>query len=313
MKATMDTQADLRRAPFGALLTELGERRDDVVVLAADLARYVDILDYADRHPDRFLQMGMSEQNTVGVASGLAKTGHLPVVVTYGVFLTRRAYDQVAMALATGPTRVLLVGFMPGITTPFRATHQAIDDVALMRALPHMQVIDPADAVDMAAGLEAAAEHEGPTYMRAFRGVQEPLERIEGDLDATLLAEGSEAAFVSTGLGSQWAAAARAELERSGVSVAHLHVPRLKPLAADALAEFCAGHDHVVCVENHTRAGGLFEAIAAALAERGVGVRLTHAGIPDSWPPSGGQDHIREVLGLDATALARLATAKEDR
>src|SRR5262245_6718737 len=104
---------------FGQALVELGDARSDVVVLAADLARYVDVLSFAERHPDRFLQMGMSEQNTIGVAAGLGKSGYTPIVVTYGVFITRRAYDQVAMALTTGSGNAVLVGFMPGITTPF--------------------------------------------------------------------------------------------------------------------------------------------------------------------------------------------------
>ncbi len=123
-------------APFATALVDLGQRRDDVVVLSADLSKYTDVLPFAEAFPDRFFQVGMAEANMMGVAGGLAKTGRLPIAVTYGVFATRRAYDQVAMAMATGPSRGIVVAFLPGVTTPFKATHQAIDDLALMRALP---------------------------------------------------------------------------------------------------------------------------------------------------------------------------------
>src|SRR5919197_3305916 len=125
---------------------------------------------FAEAYPERFLQVGMAEANMMGVAGGLAKTGLLPFAVTYGVFATRRAYDQLAMALATGASRGVVVAFLPGITTPFRATHQAIDDLALMRALPGMTVVDPADATELAAALEFAVAQSGPVYIRGLRG-----------------------------------------------------------------------------------------------------------------------------------------------
>ena len=306
-----DLTTDLLRAPFGALLSRFAEEDDDVVVLAADLARYVDVLGFAERFPDRFLQMGMSEQNAIGVTSGLAKSGLLPVFVTYGVFITRRAYDQVAMALCTGPTRALLVGAQPGIATPFRATHQSIDDVALMRALPGMTVIDPADATDMAMAFEAVADGAGPVYVRSYRGSQPPLPRPQGDTarigDTVDLGDGDDVAFVSTGLATQWVLQARTLLRDRGISVAHLHVPTIKPLDREAIADFCADRASVICVENHTRAGGLFEAVAGVLAETGTGTRLRVANVPDVWPPSGSTDHIRRELRLDPEALATLA------
>src|SRR5215218_8109256 len=148
-------------APFATALVELGRRRDDVVVLSADLSKYTDVLPFAETFP-----VGMAEANMMGIAGGLAKTGRLPIAVTYGVFATRRAYDQVAMALCTGPSRGIVVAFLPGITTPFKATHQAIDDLALMRALAGMTVIDPTDATELAAALDFAVAASGPVYIR---------------------------------------------------------------------------------------------------------------------------------------------------
>jgi transketolase len=297
-----------QRAPFAEALLELAEQRPETVVLVGDLARYVEVAPFAERYPGRFLQLGMAEQNIVGMASGLAKTGWLPVVVTYGVFITRRAYDQVAMALTTGPTRAILVGFMPGITTPFRASHQSIDDVALMRALPGMTVVDPADEVDVQGALSAAAELAGPTYVRAFRGAQPLLPRSGFALGAAVeLSSGVDAAFVSSGLGTQWALEAVALLEARGMSVAHLHVPTIKPLDSAAVAAFCSRHERVLCVENHTVVGGLCSAVAEVIAGEGLGTRLVSAGVPDVWPPAGSLDYIRRELGLDAESLGRRA------
>ncbi len=307
----INTQTDLERAPFGALLAGLAEEHPETVVLAADLARYVDVLTFAERFPDRFLQMGMSEQNAVGVAAGLAKAGLTPIFVTYGVFISRRAFDQVAMSLATSTNTVVLVGVMPGITTPFRATHQAIDDVSLMRGLPGMTVIDPADAEDLGLALHEAVGRAGPTYIRAFRGTQEPLARPDGPPQTlatpALLADGDGPAFISTGLASQWVSETRAAFPEQAASIAHLHVPTLKPLDESTILDFCAGRSRVICVENHTIRGGLFESVAGVVARAGTGIRLEAVGVPDVWPPSGSLPYLRDQLGLSAASLAARA------
>src|SRR5919198_253846 len=160
----------MREAPFGEVLVELGAEHPELVALSADLAKYTDVMPFAQAYPERFVQVGMAEQNMFGIAGGLAKSGFLPIAVTYGVFATRRAYDQVAMALCTGPSRGIVVAFLPGITTPFRATHQAIEDLALMRALPGMCVVDPADATELEAAVLAAAAHPSSVYLRGQRG-----------------------------------------------------------------------------------------------------------------------------------------------
>jgi transketolase len=255
----------------------------------------------------------MAEANMMGVAGGLAKTGLLPFAVTYGVFATRRAYDQVAMALATGPSRGIVVAFLPGITTPFRATHQAIDDLALMRALPGMTVIDPADATELAAAVEAAAAHDGPVYLRGLRGTVVQLFEPDGfELrigEARTVLTGGDAGIVATGLGTQWALEATSQLEERGVRPSLLHVPTLKPADGDAIAEFCSGFGSVTTVENHSTIGGLASLVADALAERGVGARVRALGVPDRWAPAGSVEYVRSLLGLDPVGLAEAVTA----
>jgi transketolase len=301
----------LRDAPFAHALLEVGAAHAEVVVLSADLAKYTDVMPFATAYPDRFIQVGMAEQNMMGIAGGLAKTGLLPIAVTYGVFATRRAYDQVAMALATGPSRGIVVAFLPGITTPFRATHQAIDDLALMRALPGMTVIDPADATELAAAVRAAVAHDGPVYIRGQRGSVAQLfdpEQFEFTIGAPLLVlDGAEVGLVSTGLGTQWALEAVDVLAARGVQASLLHVPTLKPLDGDAVADFCARFSVVTTVENHSTVGGLAAAIATAITERGLGTRIAALGVPDRWADAGSLAYLRERLGLDAQAIADAA------
>ncbi len=297
-------------APFATALVELGERRTDLVVLSADLSKYTDLLPFAEAFPDRFVQVGMAEQNMMGVAGGLAKTGFLPIAVTYGVFATRRAYDQVAMAMTTGPSRGIVVAFLPGITTPFKATHQAIDDVAIMRALPGMTVIDPADATELAAALAAAVEHDGTVYMRGLRGAVaqlfDPVDfQFHIGAPRELLA-GDAIGLAGSGLGTQWAMEA-AELLGAGVGL--LHVPTLKPLDIDSVASFCSRFDVVTTVENHSVVGGLAAAIAEVVTREGLGTRIKALGVPDRWEPAGSLPYIRAQLELDAEGIARSAVA----
>jgi transketolase len=263
---------------------------------------------FAEEFPDRFFQVGMAEQNMMGIAGGMAKSGLLPIAVTYGVFATRRAYDQVAMALATGPSRGIVVAFLPGISTPFRATHQAIDDLALMRALAGMCVIDPADATELEAALWAAAEHPGTIYLRGLRGSVTELFEPEGFEfrigEARVLLDGGDVALIGTGLGTQWALEAAQGLRREGVSASLLHVPTLKPLDDDAIAAFCAPFRTVTTVENHSTIGGLASAVSEVLARRGGGTKVRALGVPDRWAEAGSLDHIRTGLGLDAESIA---------
>jgi transketolase len=305
-----------REAPFADALVALARSRDDIVVLSADLSKYTDLIPFAEAFPDRFVQVGMAEQNMMGIAGGLAKRGFLPIAVTYGVFASRRAYDQVAMALATGPSRAIVVGFLPGITTPFRATHQAIDDIAIMRALPGMTVIDPADATELGAALHAAADQPGPVYLRGLRGrVAEifPPAGFAFEVGRTrVLRAGQDVGIVCTGLGTQWALEAEAKLAARGVPAGLLHVPTLKPADLPAIASFCMAFRVVTTVENHSVIGGLASVVAEALAAAGAGTKVRALGVPDRWADAGSLDHVRRALGLDCDAIAAVAESADD-
>jgi len=293
-------------APFAAALLELAAERADIVVLTADLAKWTDLRPFAAAHPDRFLQLGMAEQNLIGVAAGIAKSGLLPIAVTYGVFATRRAYDQIAMSMATGDGHAIVVGFLPGITSRFHGTHQAIDDVALMRALPGATVLDPADADELREALRAAAEHTGLVYIRAQRGRVTDLRSEYRDAfaigPARPLRDGAALGVLGTGLGTQWALEA---VDAGGdVDASVLHVPTLKPFPVAEVQRYCTRFDRVATVENHSVIGGLASAVADSIARAGLGVALTPIGIQDDWAAYGTVDHIRRELGLDAESLA---------
>jgi transketolase len=305
-------------APFADALVRAAEARQDVVVLSADLSKYTDLVPFLEQFPARFFQIGMAEANMMGIAGGLAKTGLRPVAVTYGVFATRRSYDQVAMALATGPTPSTIVAFLPGITTPFRATHQAIDDLALMRAVPGMTVIDPLDATELRAAFLGTLDSDGPVYLRGLRGrVDRLLDPIGYEFSVgrvyPLRTGGSEVGLVGTGIGTAWALEAAQALVRAGLEVGVLHVPTLKPLDSESVVEWCSDRSTVMTIENHSIVGGLGSAVAEALAERGAATRLRRLGVPDRWADAGSLSHIRARLGLDAAALAKTITAEADR
>jgi len=243
----------------------------------------------------------------MGIAGGLAKTGCTPVAVTYGVFATRRAGEQVQMALATGGGSAVVAAFLPGLTTPFRATHQATDDLAIMRAVPGMTVIDPLDATELAGALSAAVSVGGPVYLRAERGeVPEILppstEFVIGQ--SRLLRAGGDAGLIGTGLGTRWALEAADILAVDGIEAAVLHVPTLKPLDSDAIAAFAARFTSVTTLENHSVIGGLGSAVCEVVAGAGLRCRVRRLGVPDSWAPAGPLDYLRRKLRLDADSIA---------
>ncbi len=299
--------APLVDAPFATAMVNVGREHPDVVVISADLSKYTDVAPFARAFPSRFFQVGMAEQNMMGIAGGLAKTGFTPVAVTYAVFATRRAGEQVQMALATGGRPAVVAAFLPGVTTPFRATHQATDDLAIMRAVPGMTVIDPMDATELAGAIGAAVKAGGPVYLRAQRGDVPEIIAPPADFEigrSVLLRDGGDVGLIGTGLGSQWALEAAELLAARGMRAAVLHVPTLKPLDTEAIAGFAARFPAITTVENHSVIGALGSAVCESVAGAGIPCRVTRRGVPDQWAPAGPLDYLRRSLRLDAESLA---------
>jgi transketolase len=293
-------------APFGTALAELGQSRKEIVGLTADLGKYTDILPFRDAFPDRFFNVGMAEQNLIAVAAGLARTGKVPFATTYGVFATRRAFDFLAIALAHSNLNVKIIAGLPGLTTGYGGTHQAIEDLALMRMIPGLTIIDPCDATEIAAATVALADHPGPVYMRLLRGavpvVLEPGYKFEVG-KARQLRDGKDVGIISTGLMTERAIDASAALEKRGVSVAVLHVPTIKPFDEPAVKAFAQSVGQVVTAENHVVVGGLGSLVVETLFDAGIARKVTRIGLPDRYIECGAVPTLQAAYGLTTEAV----------
>jgi transketolase len=294
--------------PYGRALVELARQRPEVICLGADLTRQTETDVFRDdpELASRFVNVGMAEANLMGIAGGLARSGHTVFVHSFGVFVTRRAYDQVCMAIAYPALNVKIVGFMPGLSSPGGPSHQAIDDVALMRTLPNMTVVDVADAVETEQAVRALADRPGPAYLRLRRG-EIPVvfeDDHEFSLDrAQVLRSGDDVCIVASGMMLPAALAAATSLEGHGVGATVVNAPVIKPFDSATVVEACAGTRGVVTAENHTIVGGLGSAVAEALAEAGVGTPLRRVGVGDVFAESGSRPFLFSKYGLSVQRI----------
>lgn len=302
----------LVEAPFGRALARAAKRDPNIVGLTADLGKYTDIHPFRDAFPDRFFNVGMAEQNLVAVAAGLARTGKTVFATTYGVFASRRAYDFVAIACAHSNLDVKIVAGLPGLTTGYGGTHQAIEDLALMRMIPNLVVIDPCDAIEIEAATEAIARHKGSVYMRLLRGQVPAVLPVDYRFEigkARQLREGRQVGIVSTGLMTERALDTATALAKRGISVGVLHVPTIKPFDGEAVVRFAAGVDHLVTAENHVVSGGLATLVAEALFDAGVARPLTRIGLPDRFIECGSVPTLQARYGISLEAMIKTAGA----
>ncbi|TBW12938.1 transketolase family protein [Azotobacter chroococcum subsp. isscasi] len=297
-----------RPAPFGHALTALARERQDLVGLTADLSKYTDLHLFAKEFPERFFQMGMAEQLLMSAAAGMAREGFVPFATTYAVFASRRAYDFICMAIAEEDLNVKIVCALPGLTTGYGPSHQATDDIAIFRAMPNLMVIDPCDAHELEQAVPAIAAHKGPVYMRLLRGnVPLVLDRYDYRFEigkAKTLTSGNEVLVISTGLMTMRALEAAEQLRADGVEVSVLHVPTIKPLdEATILAEARKPGRLVVTAENHSRIGGLGEAVATLLMLNGVTPTFRQIALPDAFLDAGALPTLHDRYGISTEAV----------
>lgn len=298
---------DMVSRPYARAFEDHAARHPEVLCLSADLTSSCEVDGFRDRHPDRFLSLGMAEQNMMSFAGGLGLAGFRPFLHSFGVFLYRRPYDQIVASVAYPRRRVRLMGFLPGVTTPGGMTHQAIEDVAVMRTIPNMTVLEAGDATEVESIVAEADAVDGPVYCRILRGsvprlFDTPL-RV-GHM--RVLAEGGDVLVVTAGIATEEALRARGALEGAGVSVRHLHLHTHKPFDAAQIVDHAASVRHgVVTLENHLVAGGLGSQVAEALAEAGLARRLVRLGLQDTYAHGGSRPYLMRHYGLDALALVR--------
>lgn len=293
---------------YGTALVEVAQERPEIVCIGTDLTKPTETDLFRDVIPDRFFNVGMAEANAVGIAAGMARCGETPFVNTFGVFASRRAFDQIAMQVAYPKTNVKVVGFTPGLTSPGGVTHQSIEDLALMRALPNMVVVEPADANEIRAVVRAVADHDGPAYLRIKRDAVPVIEGVGTDFEigrAELVRDGDDLVIFACGLMVTLALDAASGLADEGCSAAVVNVSTLKPLDTALVTEIATKTGRVVTAENHSVIGGLGSAVADALFEAGVCSRLVKVGIRDTFAEGASALYLFEKHGLTATAIGQ--------
>lgn len=298
------------RSGFGAGLLEAGKRDSRVIALAADLKGSVKMDAFAAEFPERFVQCGIAESNMVGVAAGLATTGKVPFIGSFAEFVTGRVYDQLRQEVAYGHTNVKIASSHAGITLgEDGATHQTMEDIALMRALPGMTVLVPCDYNQTRNATIAAAAYDGPVYLRFGRPSVPnftPEDEVFEIGKVYTLNEGSDVTLIACGH-MVWEALKAAEiLESQGVSAEVLNVPTIKPLDEDAIVASLSKTGCAVIAEEHNMAGGLGEAVAATAARK-LPTPLAFVNGEDRFGQSGTPAELMDAYGLNADAIVRAA------
>jgi transketolase len=283
--------------------------RPEVLTISADLTNSCEVGLWRDTYPDRFISAGMAEQNMMGVAAGLAREGFSPWIHTFAVFIYRRPYDQLAMSIAYPNLPVRFVGFLPGIVTPGGVTHQAIEDVAIMRATPNMTILETGDATDVESVLDVTEQVDGPVYIRMLRGELPRLFPADEPMQLGVsreLSTGNEITIITSGIATEEAMRATQALQERGVSVTHLHISTLKPFGDEILeAAITRTKTAVITLENHTIVGGLGSAVAEFVADHGLGTKVVRLGLRDTYAHGASKPYLVKEYGLDATALVR--------
>ena len=290
-------------------IIKFAKQNQDVLVLSADLGTSCEIKEFSEELPERYISMGLTEQNTLSWAAGLAQEGFRPYIHTFAVFLYRRPLDQLEMSVAYPNLPVSLIGFVPGITTPGGVTHQSIEDIAILRSIPNMTIFDCGDATDVESALEISKQINGPIYIRMLRG------EVPRLFDATqptkfnkgrLIKEGTDIAIFSSSICTEEAMRATKYLEDKGISVQHVHITTLKPFTDPLVIESIEKVKYgVVTMENHTVIGGLGTAVGEVMLENQLSKKLVKVGINDVWTHGASKPYLMKRYGLDATALIR--------
>lgn len=302
---------------YGDALVEAARADPRIVCLCADLVGATETDLFRDTLRERFFHTGIAEANMIGMAAGMARCGDIPFVHTFCVFATRRCYDQIAMQVAYPRLPVKIVGYLPGLTTLLGVSHQAIDDIALMRALPNMTVIEPEGPAQMAAAVSAALAVDGPVYLRLKRADGatgpdfEPAALTPGR--GSVVQDGGDGAIVACGLMVGVAVQAAQALAAVGLRVAVVNMSSIKPLDQALVLGYAQRTGVIVTAENHSVIGGLSSAVADVLMESGLPVGFAKVGIQDTFGEGGSTPFLFNKYGLTAAAIVRAFHAASAR
>lgn len=302
----LESKKSIREA-FGKKLEDLGSKNSDIVVLDADLSVSTQTKFFAKSFPDRFFNVGIAEQDLINTAAGLALTGKIPFAAAFAVFITGRAYDQVRMSVCYQKANVKLIGTHGGITVgEDGATHQALEDISLMRGLPNMTVIVPADCNECEQVIEYAASHQGPVYIRIARNSLPDIYPASYKFNpekAVILKEGSDITLISNGDVLQETLKAAEILAEKNINAEVVSVPVVKPLDTNTILTSVKKTGIAAVIENHSIYGGLGSAVCECLSEN-YPSRVVRIGINDKFGQSGNANELLKIYGLDSISIA---------
>lgn len=307
-----DVKKIATRDSYGAALVELGKEHDNVVVLDADLAAATKTCVFKKAFPERHIDCGIAEQNMIVAAAGLSTMGLVPFASSFAMFAAGRAFEQVRNSVGYPHLNVKIGATHGGISVgEDGASHQCCEDFALMRSIPGMVVLCPADDVEARAAVKAAYEHEGPVYLR-FGRLAIPVFHDEENFHfeigkGEVLREGSDVALISTGLMTAEALAAADELAQAGIHARVINLCSIKPLDEELVLKAARECGRIVTCEEHSVIGGLGEAVCAVIAEAGVACRVKRVGVNDEFGHSGPAKEVLAQFGLDAAGIVRAA------
>ena len=295
MKATRDS--------YGDALVELGKKYDNLVVLDADLAGATKTVGFKSNYPERFFDMGIAEQDMMGTAAGLAIGGKVPFASTFAVFATGRAYDQVRNSIAYPNLNVKIAATHAGITVgEDGATHQALEDISLMRSMPNMMVLSPSDDVQAHYLIEEAIRHDGPVYIRLARPATDDIYNMNSKFEfgkGVQHGEGTDAAIFATGVTVSEAIKAQKELEKEGINVRVIDIHTIKPIDKEIIVKAAKETKKIITVEDHSVIGGLGSAVAEVLCEE-YPAKVTKLGIQDEFGKSGKWNELMDYYKITA-------------
>lgn len=290
-------------------LLRLAEEHPEILVMSADLGSSCEIKEFGNLYPERYLSMGIAEQNMTSWAAGLAREGYRPFIHTFSVFCYRRVLDQMEMSIAYPNLPVVFCGFVPGITTPGGVTHQSTNDIGVVRTIPNFAIFDVGDATEIESVLDIAYNYNGPVFIRQLRKevprlfpANEPMEFNK----ARVLSEGTDITILSSSIMTEEAMRATAALKAKGVSVEHLHISTLKPFTDPQVVKSCKKSKYgVITIENGTIIGGLGTAVAEVMAENSIGKPLERVGLQDQYAHGASKMYLLEHYHMDAMELIK--------
>lgn len=299
---------ELRKA-YGEALLELGKKNEDVVVVDSDVSHCTGTEPFEHTFPERFFQIGIAEQNMTGIAAGMATCGLIPFANAFAVFATKRPHDQISISIAYPALKVIIVGAYSGLSSSNTgATHQSIDDISTMRAMPNMTVIAPGDPEEVRQAVYAAAAADGPVYLRLTKSPSIP--KIFGNDykfeigEAVKLKEGKDVSIISTGVMTWRCLLAAGMLGDAGIDASVVHIPTIKPIDKESIIGEAGLTGKIVTAETHSIIGGLGSAVAEVLSENSP-AKLKRIGIRDHFTESASDvEELFKKYGLDAEGIA---------